>query len=128
MDNQAARQKREVPGSAHDDVKRCTRIDQQACLPRRLNDAIVWEGFVYEAQERILAPGTGVSQHIHLLGARTTLLRNNRVLIFLTFLGSIAALLISLGMVFVSLTNLFPLSAMNLDRFVPARCGYWARG
>jgi hypothetical protein len=77
----------------------------------------VEEGFVYEAQEHILAAGTGVSQHVELAGARPMLLRNNRVLIFLTYLGSVASLIISLSMVFVALTNLFPLSAMNLDRF-----------
>jgi hypothetical protein len=77
----------------------------------------VEEGFVYEAQEPILAPGTGVSQHIDLPGARPTMLRNNRVLIFFTYLGSVASLIISLSMVFVALTNLFPLRAMNLDRF-----------
>ena len=72
---------------------------------------------MYEAQEQILAPATGVSRQIDLPRARPTLLRNSRVLIFLTYTGSVASLIISLSMVFVALTNLFPLSAMNLDRF-----------
>jgi hypothetical protein len=80
----------------------------------------VEEGFVYEAQEQFLAAGSGVGQQLHLVGERPTLLRNNRVLIFLTYTGSIAALLISLCMVFVALTAIFPLSAMNLDRFAAA--------
>jgi hypothetical protein len=33
MDNQAALQKRDMPGSGYDDVKSCTKDDQQACLP-----------------------------------------------------------------------------------------------
>jgi hypothetical protein len=126
MDDQAARQKREVLGSGHDDVERCTTVYQQACLPCRRSDAIVEEGFVYEAQEQILVPGTGVSQHVHLLGARPTLLRNNRVLIFLTYFGSIASLIISLSMAFVALTTIFPLSAMNLDKF--AAGALWVLG
>ena len=81
---------------------------------------------MYEAQEHILAAGTGVSQHVELAGARPMLLRNNRVLIFLTYLGSVASLIISLSMVFVALTNLFPLSAMNLERF--AAGALWVLG
>jgi hypothetical protein len=86
----------------------------------------VEEGFVYEAQEQILAPGTGVRQQVDLPGARPTLLRNNRVLVFLTYLGSVASLIISLSMGFVALTTFFPLSAMNLDRF--AASGLWLLG
>jgi len=81
---------------------------------------------VYEAQEQILAPGTGVSRQVHLLGECPTVLRNNRVLIFLTFLGSVASLIISLSMLFVALTTVFPLSAMNLDRF--AQGALWVLG
>ncbi len=97
-----------------------TKDDQQACLPCRPNDDLVEEGFVYEAQQQILAAGPGVSRQLHLVGERPTLLRNNPVLIFLTYLGSIAALLISLSMMFVALTTIFPLSAITLDRFAAA--------
>jgi hypothetical protein len=44
------------------------------------------------------------------------LLRNNRVLIFLTFLGSAAALGISVCMAIVALTYFFPLGGLNMDR------------
>lgn len=81
---------------------------------------------MYEAHEQILAAGPGGSQQLHLVGARPTLLRNNRVLIFFTYVGSIAALLISLSMVFVALTTIFPLGAMNLDRF--AASALWVLG
>jgi len=33
MDNQAALQKRELPGSGYDDLMGCTKDDQHACLP-----------------------------------------------------------------------------------------------
>jgi len=52
---------------------------------------------VYESQEQILAPATGVSRQIDLPGARPMLLRNNRVLIFLTYTGSVASLILSLA-------------------------------
>lgn len=120
MGNQAPRQKRVVRGNCHLSTITSTKDYQQACLPCRPNDAIVEEGFVYEAQQQILAAGPGVSQQLHLVGERPTLLRNNRLLIFLTYLGSITALFISLGMVFVALTTIFPLSAMTLDRFAAA--------
>jgi len=81
---------------------------------------------VFEAQEQILTPGAAVGQHIDLPGARPTLLRNNRVLIFLTYVGSVASLIISLSMVFFALTTIFPLGAMNLDRF--AASALWVLG
>jgi hypothetical protein len=52
-----------------------------------------------------------------LVGQRPTLLRNNRVLIFLTFLGSITALGASLCMVVVALMSFLPFGALNMDRF-----------
>ena len=88
--------------------------------------SIVEEGFVYKAQEQILTPGTAVSHHFDLPGASPTLLRNNRVLIFLTYVGSVASLIISLCMMFVALKTIFPLSAMNLDRF--AAGALWVLG
>jgi hypothetical protein len=120
MDNQALRQKRVGCGNCHLSTMSGTKDDQQACLRCRPNDAIVEEGFVYEAQQQILAAGPGVSQQLHLVGERPMLLRNNPVLIFLTYLGSIAALLISLSMLFVALTTVFPLRAMTPDRFAAA--------
>lgn len=70
-----------------------------------------------EVQEQILSPSSGVRRSIHLVGQRPTLLRNNRVLVFLTFLGSIATLGVSLGMVAVALMSFLPFHALNLDRF-----------
>jgi hypothetical protein len=95
---------------------RTTRVHQQACFPCRHEDAIVEEACVIEIQEQFLSPSAGVRRPIHLVGEQPTLLRNNRVLIFLTFLGSIAALGMSLCMVVVALMSLFPPGALNMDR------------
>ncbi|MGB8031871.1 MAG: hypothetical protein WCF30_19635 [Terracidiphilus sp.] len=70
-----------------------------------------------EVQERFLSPSAGVRRPIHLLGEQPTLLRNNRILIFLTFLGSIAALGVSLCMIVVALMSFLPFGALNLGRF-----------
>jgi hypothetical protein len=96
---------------------RTTRVHQQACFPRRHEDAIVEEACVIKAQEQFLSSSAGVRRPIHLVGQQPTLLRNNRVLIFLTFLGSITALGLSLCMVIVALRSFLPLGALNLDRF-----------
>ncbi len=69
-----------------------------------------------EVQEQFLAQAQGMRQQIGLSGTHPILLRNNRILIFLSFLGSIVALGVALCMVLVSLTSIFPLSAMNMDR------------
>jgi hypothetical protein len=76
----------------------------------------VEEEFVIEVQEQFLAQSQGMRQKIGLSGAHPILLRNNRILVFLSFLGSIAALFVSLCMVLVGLTTMFPLSAMNSGR------------
>jgi hypothetical protein len=76
----------------------------------------VEEEYVIEVQEQFLAQAQGIRQQVGLSGAHPILLRNNRILIFLSFLGSIVALGVALCMVLVSLTSIFPLSAMNLDR------------
>ena len=69
-----------------------------------------------EVQEQFLAQAQGMRQQTGLSGAQPILLRNNRILIFLTFLGSLAALFVSLCMGLVALTSIFPLKAMNSDR------------
>jgi hypothetical protein len=76
----------------------------------------VEEEYVIEVQEQFLAQAQGIRRQVGLSGAHPILLRNNRILIFLSFLGSIVALGVALCMVLVSLTSIFPLSAMNLDR------------
>ncbi len=76
-----------------------------------------------EVQEQFLAPASGVSQPIHFAGSQPTLLRNSRVLIFLSYLGSLTALFASLCMVLASATSIFPLSAMNLDRAAAGALG-----
>ncbi len=96
---------------------RTTRVHQQACFSRRHEDAIVEEACVIEVQEQFLSPSAAVSRPIQLAGEQPTLLRNNRVLIFLTFLGSLAALGVSLCMVAVALMSFLPLGTLNLDRF-----------
>lgn len=76
-----------------------------------------------EVQEQFLAQAQGIRQQVDLSGAHPILLRNNRILIFLTILGSIAALFVALCMGLVSLTSIFPLSAMNLDRAAAGALG-----
>ena len=79
-----------------------------------------------EVQEQFLSPSSGIRRPIHLVDKQPTLLRNNRVLIFLTFLGSAAALGASLCMVIVALMYFFPLGEVNLDRF--AAGALWGLG
>lgn len=70
-----------------------------------------------EAQEQVLSPSSGIRRPIHLTRRQPTLLRNNRLLIFFSFLGSLLALGVGLCMLVVAATNFFPLRALNLDRF-----------
>ena len=79
-----------------------------------------------EAQDQVLAPAPGIRQSLNTLGVQPMLLRNSRVLIFLTFLGSLAALFVALGMTAVALTALFPLRALTMDRF--AAGAFWGLG
>lgn len=79
-----------------------------------------------EVQDQVLAPARVFSQELSSLGTRPMLVRNSRVLIGLTFLGSAAALCISLCMLAVALTSIFPLSAINSNRF--AAGALWALG
>ncbi len=79
-----------------------------------------------EAQEQFLSPSTGVRRPIEWAGEQPTLLRNNRVLIFLTFLGSFAAFGVALCMVVVALMSFLPFGALNLDRF--AAGALWGLG
>jgi hypothetical protein len=81
---------------------------------------------VIEARQQFLAPSSGVSRAIDFSGGQPTLLRNNRVLIFFTFLGSMVAFGVALCMVAVALMNFFPLGAINQDRF--AAGALWAFG
>ena len=94
-----------------------TRVQHQACFPRRHEDAIVEEVCVDEAQEQFLSPSTGVRRPIQWAGEQPTLLRNNRVLIFLTFLGGFAAFGVSLCMVVVAFMSFLPFGELSLDRF-----------
>ena len=70
-----------------------------------------------EVQEQVLSPSSGVRRPIHLTGRQPMLLRNNRVLIFLSYLGSLVALGVGLCMVAVAATYFFPVRSLNLDRF-----------
>jgi len=124
MGTKAARQMRVALGACCGGTT--TRVHQQACFPRRQEDAIVEEACVIEAQERFLSPQSGVRRQVHMAGEQPTLLRNNRVLIFLTFLGSATALGISVCMAIVALMYFFPFGALNLDRF--AAGALWALG
>jgi hypothetical protein len=86
----------------------------------------VEEACVIEVQGQFLSPSTAVSRPIELAGERPMLLRNNRVMIFLTFLGSIAALCISVSMAIVAFMYFIPFGAINLDRF--AAGALWGLG
>jgi len=81
---------------------------------------------VIEAQDQVLARALGIRQQVTTSGTQPVLLRNSRVLIFLSFLGSMAALFVALAMVAVALTALFPLRALNVDRF--AAGAVWGLG
>jgi hypothetical protein len=88
----------------------------------------VEEKFVIEVQEQFLAQAQGMHQQTGLSGAHPILLRNSRILVSLSFLGSVVALGVALCMVLVALSSIFPLSAMDLDRAaVGALCvlGAW---
>ncbi|HEY1804974.1 MAG TPA: hypothetical protein VGG45_10890 [Terracidiphilus sp.] len=69
-----------------------------------------------EVREQLLSPSSAIRRPMHLTAQQPMLLRNNRVLIFFTFLGSLAALGVSLGMAIVAVTRFFPIGALNMDR------------
>lgn len=79
-----------------------------------------------EAQNYVLAQIAGIDREQELGRVRPTLVRNSRVLIGLTFLGSAAAFVISLCMVALALASIFPLHAINFDRAAVAFL--WAVG
>jgi hypothetical protein len=83
----------------------------------------VEEEFVIEVQEQFLAQAQGMRQPAAWSGAHPILLRNNRILVFLSFLGSVVALGVALCMVLVAFTSIFPLRAMNLDRAAAGALG-----
>lgn len=126
LDNRAKRHKRVVPSTRNAGVKKRARVQKQACLPRRPLDAIVEEEFVIEAQDQVLARAPGIRQHVSTPGTEPVLLRNSRLLIFLSLLGSLAALFVALGMIAVALTAFFPLRALTADRFAAGML--WAIG
>lgn len=100
-------------------------LAQGRLLPPQTMGAVV-EGVVIEAQNQILMQARAFSRKLSSPGERPMLLRNSRVLIFLSFLGSLAAFGIALGMAAVALTSIFPLSAINSNRF--AAGALWALG
>ncbi|HVN93167.1 MAG TPA: hypothetical protein VMT38_05705 [Terracidiphilus sp.] len=81
---------------------------------------------MFEVQERLLSPSTGVRRAAQILSQQPILLRNNRVLIFLSFFGSLVALGIALCMTIVAARCFLPFSTLNLDRF--AAGALWAFG
>jgi hypothetical protein len=79
-----------------------------------------------EAQNYALAQAAEIGRHQEPGSVRTALVRNSRVLIGLTFLGSAAAFAICLCMAALSLSSIFPLHAINFDR--AAAAFLWAVG
>jgi hypothetical protein len=124
MGTKAARQMRVAPGTCCGGAYH--EGPQASLLLRGQEDAIVEEVCVIELQRQFLSPSAGGRRPLHMVGDQPTLLRNNRVLIFLTFLGSAAALGISVCMAIVALTYFLPFGALNLDRF--AAGALWGLG
>lgn len=73
-----------------------------------------------EVQDQIFAQAAGIRQQPDSLGARPMLVRNSRILIGLSFLGSAAALCVSLCMAVLACSSIFPLHAINFDRIAAA--------
>ncbi|MGA2569563.1 MAG: hypothetical protein ABSF23_03520 [Terracidiphilus sp.] len=79
-----------------------------------------------EVQDQVLAQAAGIGRQLESRSDRPTLIRNSRILISLSFLGSAVAFCISLCMAFLACSSLFPLRSIDLDTIATA--GLWAIG
>ncbi len=61
-------------------------------------------------------PGAGINSQVEIDRARTMVLRNSRFLVAVTMMGSLFAGIMSVGMVFIVFSQLFPLSDFTNDR------------
>jgi hypothetical protein len=96
---------------------RTTKSTHEPASPAGHWTQFVEEVRVIEVQEQVLSPSSGVRRPIQLTGRQPMLLRNNRGLIFLSFLGSVVALGVGLCMITVAATYFFPVRSLSLDRF-----------
>ena len=121
----AARQWRVAPGIVA--AARTTRVQLQACFPRRQQDAIVEEACVIELRRRYLSPSTGV-EAAHSFGRRAADAAAQQSRIDLSHLSGQhcrARRFAVHGAV--ALMSFLPFGALNLDRFAAARA-LWALG
>ena len=96
------------------------RIRWRAPLPHRPGKAFAEVFIVFETQDQALAQVAGIGQQRELIGVRPMLVRNSRILIGLTFLGSVASFCISLCLAVLACSSLFPLRAITFDRIAIA--------
>jgi hypothetical protein len=75
---------------------------------------------VFETQDQALAQVAGIGQQRESIGMRQMLVRNSRILVGLTFLGSVASFCISLCLAVLACSSLFPLRAITFDRIAIA--------
>jgi len=75
---------------------------------------------VIEVQEQILVQAAGFEQQRESLRVRPLRVRNSRILVALTFLGSAAAFGLSAWMTLVACSFLLPLHALTFDRLAAA--------
>lgn len=79
-----------------------------------------------DAREYVLAQAAGIGRGHEAANDRPILVRNSRILIGLSFLGSCVAFCISLFMTVLACSSLFPLRLLNVERLATA--GLWAMG
>lgn len=79
-----------------------------------------------DVQDRVLSRAGEIARPQEATGEPPTLIRNSRILVAFSFLGSAAAFCISLSMAYLSCSSLFPLHSMSLDTVATA--GLWAIG
>ena len=75
---------------------------------------------MFEARNQVLAQAARTGQQCESILVRPVLVRNSRILIGLSFLGSAIAFCISLCMVVLACSTLFPLHGINFDRIAGA--------
>ena len=69
-----------------------------------------------EAQNLTLAQAAAIDSQHELAGPQPVILRNSRILLGLTYLGSAAALVVCLATAALAFTSIFPIRALNFDR------------
>ncbi len=73
-----------------------------------------------EVQDQVIAQSPAFEQQSESLRVRPMLVRNSRILVALTFLGSVMAFGLSVYMTWIGCSYLFPLHALTLNRLAAA--------